>query len=268
VGHKGQNVGAVGVFREGNDIKLHYQLVPLGEEYLTANDKVTSHPVINLMEKYTEAVMTRGLMAKLTDKPGLHASMVAHPDWNLGYTGSDKCKTCHPQEHAVWEKTPHGHAMDALEKIASQPKLRQFDGDCVVCHTVGFAIKTGYVDEKSTPHLKHVGCETCHGPGSAHAANPNHKDMLKTLSPWKNEKDDRLPPKATLEALAKLQPGQPNPNPVPANQQRVMAAVGTMCLRCHDGENDPKFDLNIYMPKIWHSGLKAKTGGGLPGNAK
>ena len=30
-----------------------------------------------------------------------------------------------------------------------------------------------------------------------------------------------------------------------------------MCMKCHDPENDPKFDLNKYMPKIWHSGMKA-----------
>ncbi|CAN5598941.1 hypothetical protein BH11PLA2_BH11PLA2_48520 [soil metagenome] len=264
VGHKGQNVGVVGVFRENNELKLYYQLVPLGEDYLTKKGQVTTHPIINLMEKYTETVATQDLLAKYVEKPVQHPAMIQNPAAKLVFTGSEKCKTCHPQEFAVWDKTPHGHAMEALEKVAVQPKNRQFDGDCVVCHTVGFGMVSGYTNEKDTKHLRHVGCETCHGPGSGHNADPKNKELLKLLSPWKSEDGDRLPEKAVLEAMAKLKPGEPNPAVIPANKQRVMAVVGTMCLRCHDGENDPKFDLNVYMPKIWHSGLKA--GGGLPGN--
>jgi hypothetical protein len=268
VGHKGQNVGAVGVYRVNNELKLYYQLVPLGEEFMTPKDKVAAHPIINLMEAYSLEVKNRDLLAKYVEKPGLHASMIALPGKNLAFTGSAKCKTCHPQEFAVWEKTPHGHAMDALEKVAVQPGNRQFDGDCVVCHTIGFGLKTGYTNEKEAMHLKHVGCETCHGPGSGHAADPKDRELLKALSTWKahkkdNDPDDKLPGKDVLQQLAQGKPVQLN-----GNQRRLMGAVGTMCIRCHDGENDPKFDLNIYMPKIWHSGLKAPANNGLPSNAK
>jgi hypothetical protein len=265
VGHKGQNVGAIGVFRENGAIKLAYQLVPLGEEYLTAADMVATQPILKLLEQYTANVRDRNLMKLFTDKPVLHAAQVQHPDADLTYVGSDKCKTCHPQEFVIWEKAHHSHAMEALEKRASQPGHRQFDGECVVCHAVGFGIKGGYTNEKETPHLRHNGCENCHGPGSGHVAKPNDKALRASLVAWRNSPDDKLPPKATLEALAK---GQPAPVPLTANQQRVMGAVGTMCLRCHDGENDPKFDLNLYMPKIWHSGFKAAAQGGLPGIAK
>ena len=38
VGHKGQYVGVVGVFKSNGGYDLKYQLVPLGEEYLTPDD--------------------------------------------------------------------------------------------------------------------------------------------------------------------------------------------------------------------------------------
>jgi len=41
-----------------------------------------------------------------------------------------------------------------------------------------------------------------------------------------------------------VQPGQPAPVQLQPNQQRVMARWDDV-LRCHDGENDPKFDLNV-----------------------
>jgi hypothetical protein len=40
-------------------------------------------------------------------------------------------------------------------------------------------------------------------------------------------------------------------------QMQVINAVVKQCMTCHDPENDPKFDLYEYMPKIWHSGFKA-----------
>ena len=28
---------------------------------------------------------------------------------------------------------------------------RQYDGECIVCHTVGYGVKTGYESEEKTP---------------------------------------------------------------------------------------------------------------------
>jgi len=42
------------------------------------------------------------------------------------------------------------------------------DPECVICHVVGMDRETGYINEERTPHLKDVGCESCHGPGSEH----------------------------------------------------------------------------------------------------
>lgn len=268
VGHKGQNVGVVGVYKTAAGYELKYQLVPLGEAYLTPKAAEAKHVILNQLEKYTETVKERNLIAKYTQNRPPHPSAVANPAAKLEFVGSEKCKGCHPNEGKVWSESKHGHAYDALEKLAVNPRNRQFDGDCIECHTIGFKYDGGYKAEKDTPHLKHNGCENCHGPGSGHAANPNNKDLLKSLMVWRDGPNDKMPAKATLEKLALVKPGDPAPVQLTANEQKVFNAVGTMCMRCHDGENDPKFDLNKYFPKIWHSGFKAQAVGGLPGNAK
>jgi hypothetical protein len=87
---------------------------------------------------------------------------------------------------------------------------------------------------------------------------------------WREKPTDKMPPKEKLEALAKLKPGESVPADVQMTpkEQVVWNRVNSMCMRCHDGENDPKFDLNVNFPKIWHSGFKAKAAAGLPENAK
>jgi len=77
----------------------------------------------------------------------------------------------------VWDKTPHGHAMDASEKVAVSRKNRQFDGDCVVCHTVRLRTQKRLRGrEKTTAHLKHVGLRDLPRSGSGHAANPERQE--------------------------------------------------------------------------------------------
>jgi Cytochrome c554 and c-prime len=94
------------------------------------------------------------------------------------YVLSETCGKCHVAEYAVWEKTLHSHAFAALET-----KNRTFDAACVGCHSLGFQ-KEGFVNIKATPQFANVHCESCHGPGLEHAAQPaagNYK------TPSKNE---------------------------------------------------------------------------------
>ena len=58
-----------------------------------------------------------------------------------------------------------------------------------------------------------------------------------------------------MEKIANLNPvdrGQVVLTPV---QQRVINAVSQACIKCHDPENDPHFDLFKYWPKVSHTGL-------------
>ncbi len=83
----------------------------------------------------------------------------------LEYTGSESCKSCHEYEYEKWSQKPHSHAYATLERVGSQ-----FDPECAICHVVGMKYESGFVSEQETIHLKNVGCENCHGPGSEHNA--------------------------------------------------------------------------------------------------
>ena len=92
------------------------------------------------------------------------------------FVGSASCKSCHAEEFAQWQNTPHAHAVQTLE---SAGKL--CDLGCIGCHTVGWQKPGGLCrpqDLGTLPQagtLANVGCEDCHGPGSAHAAQPTVK---------------------------------------------------------------------------------------------
>ncbi|MCS6865242.1 MAG: multiheme c-type cytochrome [Gemmataceae bacterium] len=257
VGHKGRYVGVVGAFQNSRgDFDLKYQIVPLGEEFNTpGTDEVASrtNPALARLDQYAEKVKSRNLLAKFPAGP--HPAQVALPQKNVTFVGSEACKGCHAAEYTKWSESHHAHAFDALTTIAKRPALRHFDGECVVCHTVGFGYKGGYRNELATPGLKHVGCEACHGPGSAHAADPKDAKLLALQSPWRRQASDRLPDATTLEKLANRPAAERNQF-LTAAQLRAINGVAQMCMACHDSENDPNFDLFTYWPKVVHPTAK------------
>ncbi|MCH8252992.1 MAG: cytochrome c family protein [Planctomycetes bacterium] len=100
------------------------------------------------------------------------------------YVGSKKCKMCHTDEHKSWAKTKMGQAFAVLQPDHSKEAKERFkldpakdysrDSACLKCHTTAFGEAGGYFipdpeDKKSAraaKKLEHVGCESCHGPGS------------------------------------------------------------------------------------------------------
>jgi hypothetical protein len=268
VGHKGQSIGVVGLFRSATGYDLKYQLIQLGEEYLTPEgpEAEKNHAVLGILQKYAQEVKDQDLLAVHVAKQIQHSVQVQHPEAKVSYVGPETCAKCHPAEFGVWSKSKHSHAYEALEeKYSKRPTLRQFDGECLVCHTTGMEYQTGFQSAVKTPQLKHNSCENCHGPGSAHAANPNDKKFLASLSPWKTKPTDKLPDLETMAKLAKLKEIDRGSVKIAPEQKAVADVVYSICRKCHDGENDPKFDLYEYMPKVYHSNLK---NAGLPFGTK
>jgi hypothetical protein len=84
------------------------------------------------------------------------------------FTGAAACQACHPDAYQIWQTGPHVRAFDTLVS-------RGKDGapECVGCHTLGYGFTGGFVDGAATPERAGVQCESCHGVGSNHIANPS-----------------------------------------------------------------------------------------------
>ena len=153
------------------------------------------------------------LFIKLTLTDENSAASVPRTQQETGpqFVGTATCKTCHITEWTSWKATKHAHAYHTLEVAGHET-----DPDCLTCHTVGFGFSTGFLSVEETPNHLDVGCENCHGAGSAHV-----KQQQNEVS------------KVTDVGYGKV--------------------TETTCLVCHTVENSPKFDLNVYFPKIVHT---------------
>ena len=227
VGHKGKYVGVFGIFREPNGaMTLKYNQVKLDDEFETSKDKADDSPVMKLLEGYTKEVKDKKLINQWPRVA--HEMQVKFPKEKVAYVGSEACNKCHNVEYQIWDASKHADAFKALE-TAKRPSNRQFDGECVRCHVIGFGYETGYLDEQRTPNLKNVGCENCHGPGSLHVKDSKNEAYQLAMSPWKRKKEDRLP-----------------------DNKVEIAIDGSTCQKCHDLDNDPYFKFKDFWPKIAH----------------
>jgi hypothetical protein len=216
LGHKAKFVGVVGVWRTGkasNPFELRYQLVELTEQFLTPEGKEKDNPIAQLMERYTQELKKGDYLNKYAQRTHDLQAGFAPADMPK-YVGSERCGDCHVHADEVWKKSKHHQAYKTLVD-AKNPSLRQFDPECIVCHTVGYAYKTGFIDAIKTPKLKDVGCESCHGPASRHVNDPNNAKWQQLLNPWKQ------PAKET-----------------PAQKEARLLRIDFMCQKCHDMDND------------------------------
>ena len=254
VGHKGQNVGVVGVFKEKGKLTLHYEKVIIGEEYETPADREKDNPVLTKFDWYAKEVRDRKFLPQFPKSP--HPMQAAFPKEKIEFVGTAACLGCHGQENLSWEKTKHAKGYAALENVARHPSMRNFDGECIVCHTVGFNYTSGFDGTKATDHLKDVGCENCHGPGSLHTKNPIAKAYYAYLSPWKIQPKDKLPDAALLQKLLEAKNPEERMKLIAPAQEKTLLRVDDICQKCHDPDNDPHFRFEKYWPQIAHTGLK------------
>jgi hypothetical protein len=84
------------------------------------------------------------------------------------YAGWQNCIECHQPVYNTVTKTLHAQAFYVLKQFNQQTNKT-----CLVCHTTGFAVATGFTSAAATPQLAGVQCESCHGVAANHAANPD-----------------------------------------------------------------------------------------------
>jgi len=158
----------------GGELAIDFRAIPVTE------DLPQKPSLVRLYKDYQQLVKERGLLEKYP--------RFVLPD-GLQYVGSQSCKACHAYEYEKWSSKAHAKAYATLVEVGSQ-----YDPECAICHVVGMEYESGFVSEEQTPHLKDVGCENCHGPGSEHIKTAGE---AKTSGPQSSCLDCHTPEKST-----------------------------------------------------------------------
>ena len=85
------------------------------------------------------------------------------------YAGSTACAECHQGTVNTVIHTAHTGAYTNAQFVTLGG---QTNGACLVCHTLGYGVPTGFTNNPVRPQLAGVQCENCHGPAANHASNP------------------------------------------------------------------------------------------------
>jgi hypothetical protein len=157
VGEKGKYVGKITLSPQqkqtGED--EHFNSFPPSIETIPLGERFEDSPEI--------AMLLRIYQQRLKDEELLAQVFKTDPPSNLTFIGNDDCALCHNKIFKHWEGTDHASAYETL--VTAE---HEYDPECIVCHVVGLNYFTGFETIESTPELKGVGCECCHGPGSSH----------------------------------------------------------------------------------------------------
>ena len=150
-GEKGKHILNL-TFRDGRAVSQ--RVIALGPEYADDPDAA------RLFSGYLERIGEEKLLEKL---PRMKSS---------DFAGNKACQPCHTDAWDAWKNSKHAGALSTLENQGHDR-----DPDCVSCHVVGLEFEKGFQSRNLTPDLTDVGCESCHGPGAAHAADPYGSKM-------------------------------------------------------------------------------------------
>lgn len=137
--------------RPGREVAYQNTFVPL-------RPTIPDHPTIGpLVTRVAQRV------AELQEESSKKLLPSAASDCGKRFLGANACVSCHPDRHRGWSATSHALAYTTLVK-----RKKQFDEDCLACHTLGFECEGGFFDPENLGGFAHVQCESCHGPGQAH----------------------------------------------------------------------------------------------------
>ncbi len=218
VGEKGMCAIVIGLYDDPQR-PFRYQRVRLDSRFKSSPE------MVDLMAAYQGQLKDLGLSG-LGIRPQLNPLKATNGD----YVGSAACQNCHEESYRVWKKTPHSHAFATLKQTVPP---RNFDPECVSCHTVGWSpqrflpYQSGFLSEKETPKLLNVGCEDCHGPGEQHC--------------WAEKHGTVTQQEAARKACRLTEQEAADPNCPKQN-----------CFSCHDLDNSPEFKFNLYFPYVKH----------------
>ena len=79
------------------------------------------------------------------------------------YLGDATCRKCHENVFQQWQTTAHARAFGSLETMSQDG-----EASCLACHVTGYGHPSGFVGAHSSPDLRGVQCESCHGMGTQH----------------------------------------------------------------------------------------------------
>lgn len=85
-----------------------------------------------------------------------------------GLVGWQRCQGCHPHQTDNWLTSRHATAYATLVE-----RQQQSNPECLSCHVTSLATAGPVEITTLPPDLKQVGCESCHGPGTPHLAEPS-----------------------------------------------------------------------------------------------
>ena len=158
---KGKYVGKL-TLSLGEDGRFHFKDL----DYIDLDEKVGSSKVVEtLLEDYQLALKAEKIYQALEAR---------NIEDGKSFVGSETCAPCHIGAFTIWKDSRHPHAYKSIV-----PVKRQFDPDCLICHSTGFKYISGFAGTEKTTHLAEVGCETCHGAGSLHIESPVDNRMIK-----------------------------------------------------------------------------------------
>jgi len=95
----------------------------------------------------------------------------APPAGQPSYVGGSCGDTCHDEQIAFWKQTRHHQAWNTLVEVG-----KQYNFDCIGCHVTAWE-QPGGSNLGNVADFQDVGCETCHGPGSAHENAPKKVEL-------------------------------------------------------------------------------------------
>jgi hypothetical protein len=87
---------------------------------------------------------------------------------------SAECSACHGKIYDSWMETKHAIAYASLVK-----KERQYDPECLACHTTNFEQPGGFTMKSQALEMVNIQCYSCHGSAVDHLTNNGSVEIKK-----------------------------------------------------------------------------------------